>query len=525
MRLPSGAGTSALIALPLLLAGCAVSPSPPPVGHVPPRAAELPAAQALPSAGAPHAEFVRDFVEAFNTGDAALLADAYTRLFAPEFLTGVGGAEAEAWWRLELHRTYGDLELRHIDSTATPPIVWTQGRVSRAWVGWQPYLDSAGLATRQTVWRPRPHGFSSAPLLTRQQVADSLRAWLDAMAAADLFDGSVVLSHAGEVVVAGAWGARDRSGAPVFRSTRFNIASVTKLLTIVALLGLVEAGEVGLDDGLGRWVPEYPEPYASTVTIRHLLTHRSAIEVDDDPAYLAAVREADGLDDLLRAQIVAIRGSEPRFEPGSEFDYTSEGVDLLGVVLERATGRDWREVVRDRVLAPAGMTATEFAMPGDAAHRAVGYTSLSADLESTLPRLRPAIEILPPVAKPSGGVWSNAADLHSFARALLDGRLLGAAWVDSLMTPAWETGEFEKYGLRGWVGLGAQGEDVWGVRAVGHGGVVPGYSAAIEWFPRSGWLLTVTSNTGEATGYLAVQRLMELVAPHELADQPAPNSH
>lgn len=69
-----------------------------------------------------------------------------------------------------------------------------------------------------------------------------------------------------------------------------------------------------------------------------------------------------------------------------------------------------------------------------------------------------------------------------------------------------------KYGIRTWIGLGAQGEDLWDNRTVGHGGVVPGYSAAIEYLPATGWLLTVVTNTGEATGFLVFQRFLELVA-------------
>lgn len=514
-RLRRMPGTRALLgALPAVLGSLLLSPGC--------------AAQAGPP-GMParsHEEVAREYVRAFNTGNADSLARAYARLFDPGFLAGFGGAAAAAWWRLDLFRTYGPLEMAWVDSTASPPVVWTRGATSLGWVGFQFYLDAGGRVERNTVWRPRPVDYSRVPAVPAAAVGDSLRNYLDRMSAAGLFSGSVVLSRHGRVVLSDARGEQRRGeGRPITESTRFHIASVTKILTATALLRLVEEGVVSLDDTLGRWIPEYPEPYRSRVTVRHLLTHASAIEVDGDADYLREVNRAESAGDLLRAQLRAVAGREPRFEPGSEYDYTSEGIDLLGVVMERATGAPWTEVVRERVLRPAGMAATRFALPREEGDWAVGYTSLTEDLETTTPgTLRPAPEILTRVAKPSSGVWSTAGDLHRFMRALLEGRLLGPALADSLLSPQREAGELPKYGLRTWAGLGAQGEHIWGIRTVGHGGVVPGYSAAIEYVPASGWLLTVTSNTGEATGYLVFQRFLELVAGSSLPRSPPSGS-
>ncbi|HUF12693.1 MAG TPA: serine hydrolase [Longimicrobiales bacterium] len=457
---------------------------------------------------------VRDYLAAYNSGDPHRLTRVLGRIYAPDFLAGFGGADAAAWNRLELLRTYGPLGIEHVDTTASPPIVWTRGTISRGWVGHQLYLDEAAESrvTRHTIWRVR----TSAPTprsLSPRQLADSMAAYLDELARAGLFCGAVTLSRHGETLLAHAWGSDAQpSPAPVTRSTRFHIASVTKLFTVTALLQLVEHGVVSLHDSIGRWIPEYPQPYRDAVIVRHLLTHTSGIELDDDPDYLDAVRRAADADDLLAAQLRYIEGREPRFEPGSEYDYTSEGIDLAAIIIERATGRSWTDVVQERVLDPAGLRDTRFAVPRGEGDWAVGFTSLEHDLESVTPGvLRPSIDILPAVAKPSSGLWSTADDLHRFMRALLAGELLTSAWSDSLLTPAVEAGELPKYGMRTWAGLGAQGEDLWGVRTVGHGGVVPGYSAVIEYFPEDDWLLTVVSNTGEATGYLVFQRMLELV--------------
>ena len=458
---------------------------------------------------------VHRYVDAFNSGDPAAFAAVLEEIYSPRFLAELGGASAAAWERLELLRTYGPLAHEYVDTLAAPPIVWTRGRLSGGWVGHQLYLSDGPdpEVTRHSVWRARPVPYPDVPL-TESQVAASMRGYLQELSDAGHFSGSVTISHRGEPLLDDSWGLDGRSTpAPITQATRFHIASVTKLLTITALLQLAEEGVVTLDDPIAAWIPGYPPPYRDSVRIRHLLTHTSGIELDDDVDYLDETRVARTAADLLQAQVRHIADREPRFAPGSEYDYTSEGIDLVGVIIERATGRPWTDIVRERVLDPAGMNLTRFAVPVGEGGWALGRTSLNADLQTTTPgALRAALDVLPAVAKPSSGIWSTAGDLHRFMRALVDHRLLGPAWTDSLLTPHLETGELPKYGIRSWVGLGAQGEDLWGVRTVGHGGVVPGYSAAIEYLPEKGWLLTVVSNTGEATGFVVFQRFLELVA-------------
>lgn len=458
---------------------------------------------------------VRRYLDAFNSGQPAALAAFMDQMYAPAFLAASGGSRSAAWARLELFRTYGPLAVEHVDTLATPPIIWTRGTISRGWVGHQLFLsdDPEAQVTRHSIWRARPVPYPRSSLVP-SQVADSMRHYLQQLADAGLFSGSVAVSRRGEPVLDESWGHDGQATpAPITSDTRFHTASVTKLLTVTALLQLAQEGEVMLDDPIGRWLPEYPSPYRSDVRVRHLLTHTSGIELDDDPAYLAAVRRARTADDLLGAQVRHIEGRAPPFSPGSEYDYTSEGIDLLGVIIERATGQPWTQVVRERVLDPAGMRRTRFAVPVDEGSWALGRTSLGPDLQTTVPGSpRPALEVLPVVARPSSGAWSTADDLHRFMRAVIGLHLLDPAWTDSLLTPHRVTGELPEYGIRSWVGLGAQGEDLWGTRTVGHGGVVPGYSAAIEYLPATGWLLTVVSNTGEATGFLVFQRFLELVA-------------
>lgn len=461
-----------------------------------------------------HSEFAVRYIEAFNSGDTQALADLSREIYTADYLSSLGGPVPAAWFRMELFRTYGPLVIEYTDTHTTPPIIWTRGNISDGWIGHQLYLSKSKekKIIRHSIWRPRPVPYPNTSLSV-SQVAEKMKQYLHLMSDAGHFSGSVTISFRGNEVLNDSWG-YDGQYPPtlITHKTRFHIASVTKLFTITALLQFVEEGIITLEDKIGKWIPNYPQPYRDSVTIRHLLTHTSGIELDDDVEYLNEIRVANTATDLLRAQIRSIEKQVPPFPSSSEYDYTSEGVDLLGIIMEHASGKLWTDIVQERILKPAGMKYTRFSVPETEGMWALGKTSLNPDLQTTSPgALRSALDVLPIVAKPSSGIWSTAEDLNLFMNAVINNKLLSSAWTDSLLTPYLETGELEKYGIKSWIGMGAQGEDLWGIRTVGHGGVVPGYSAAIEYLPEKAWLLTVVSNTGEATGFLVFQKFLELV--------------
>lgn len=458
------------------------------------------------------------FVQGFNSGNADSIEIAVRQVFTDEYLSNNGGSKAYAVDRLELYRTYGPLEFEFIDSTDKRPIVWYKGKASYGWVGFQfQFSDSLeSKAASVTTWRARPISFPEHKQ-TEKTVADSLKYYLESLANNDLFSGSVVLSHQGKILVNSVWGNDKRKvPSPIDNTTLFHTASVTKLFTAVIVMQLVQEGLVTLNDTLGKYIPEYPQPYNNKVRIIHLLTHTSGIELDDDVEYLKMINSANNVEDLLSAQLLALKDRKPLFEPGSEYDYSSEGFDLLGVIAERVTKEKYKKIIEDRILKPANMEYTKVYMPKDKENYAIGLTSLQENLQqSDVGELKNSTDILPKSTKPSSGIWSNAYDLHLFMQAILSNKLLSEDWTNKMLKINIVTFELPKYGIKSWVGLGIQGEELWGTETLGHGGVVPGFSSAIEYLPENEWMLTVTSNTGEATGFLVFQRFLELTANYK----------
>jgi D-alanyl-D-alanine carboxypeptidase len=152
-----------------------------------------------------------------------------------------------------------------------------------------------------------------------------------------------------------AYGLADRQrNIPNSLKTRFRIGSMNKMFTAVAILQLVSAGKLKLDDPLGKYLTDYPnKELASKVTISQLLSHTGGTGEFFGPESDRHALELRTHEDYLQ-----LLGSCPlRFEPGSRFEYNNYGFLILGAVIDRVSGKSYYDYVRDHVYGPAGMTS------------------------------------------------------------------------------------------------------------------------------------------------------------------------
>ena len=254
-------------------------------------------------------------------------------------------------------------------------------------------------------------------------------------------------SWRGEIVQAEAIGwSNIETRRPMRLDTLFRIASMTKPVTSVAALMLVEEGRIALGDPIARWVPELAdprvlrdatgpiddtEPARRAITLEDLLTHRSGIayapfsEGPIKQAYEDALGDP-GMNALSVDQWLAALGTLPlAFQPGERFHY-GHSSDVLGFLIGRIEGKPFREVLRERILGPLGMADTDFWLPPGQRGR---LASLYAYDEGAgrLVKVEPEMYDAPPAYTPGGGgLISSAPDYHRFARMLLgEGELDG----------------------------------------------------------------------------------------------------
>ena len=313
-----------------------------------------------------------------------------------------------------------------------------------------------------------------------------LHGYAQGLTDAGQFSGVVLVAHAGEVVFLRAYGPIDpgdtRDDPPrITPDTRFNLASIGKAFTAVAILQQVAAGRVTLDTPVGDVLRDYPNAaFARTVTVRHLLTHTAgAGDIDLFGADKADVRART----RTVAQMVALHADRaPAFAPGSQQQYGNFGHVVLGRMVEVLSGEDYEAYLQRHVFAPAGMTHTGFVDCTDPApDLAVGDATVDGKTVRNC-------ATQPVRGFPAGGQVSTARDLLAFVRALQDGTLLPPA----LFAEATRTHE-------GFMGLGffatGYGEGVparefrWG-----HGGSSDGICTDLRTYPATGETLVVLAN-------------------------------
>jgi D-alanyl-D-alanine carboxypeptidase len=320
-----------------------------------------------------------------------------------------------------------------------------------------------------------------AARMGESELLTALRAKLEQEVAADKFSGAVMVAKNGKPIYSAAFGLADREKKiPNKLDTKFRIGSMNKMFTATAILQLVQAGKLQLTDPLGKYLTDYPNKnVASKVTIHHLLTHTGGTGDFFGPQFDAHRQELRALKDY-----VTLYGKRDlAFEPGSRWEYSNYGFLLLGLIVEKVSGQDYYDYVRDHVFKPAGMSSTG-SLPEDqnVPDRSIGYTK---DGGVTL---HPNTDTLPPRATSAGGGYSTVEDLLRFANALNGHQLLNEHYTDLLTTGKVEAGNGGKYAY----GFGDNMQD--GVRWFGHGGGAPGMNGDLKIFPQSGYVIAVLAN-------------------------------
>jgi CubicO group peptidase (beta-lactamase class C family) len=302
---------------------------------------------------------------------------------------------------------------------------------------------------------------------------------LDRASAADTFSGAVLVARGGMPIFKKAYGMANREQRVANRvDTKFNLGSMNKMFTAVAVAQLVERGKLSFDDPLIKHLPDYPDKeVAAKVTIHQLLTHTSGLGNYMTPAW--AERRAEI---KTAAELLPFFAREPlKFAPGAGWQYSNAGFVVLGLVVERLSGQSYFDYVREHVFKPAGMNDTDSYENARAVeNRAVGYT------RADNPR-SPNTSRLPFKGSPAGGGYSTLDDMLKFDRALRSHKLLGAK-LTNLVTTGKVDAPFGKYAY------GFGDSRINGKRYVGHNGGGPGIAAQFESYTDTGYTLVVLAN-------------------------------
>jgi CubicO group peptidase (beta-lactamase class C family) len=288
--------------------------------------------------------------------------------------------------------------------------------------------------------------------LTEEAVLDSISRWLAHQSASDSFSGAVLIAKAGVPLMRAGYGLSDHEHqVPNRPETKFNLGSIGKSFTRIAVEGLIAQGRLAATDKLGKFLPDYPNAEArEKVTIQQLLDMRSGIGDFFGEEFLKTPRDrVRSLQDYLPF----FASKSLLFEPGTQERYSNGGFLVLGLIIEKVSGQSYYDYIRDTIFSPTGMTSSGYyASDAIVPDRAIGYTHRWQPIDQDSPELRSNVLTLPGIGSSAGGGYSTVGDLLKFVNALESGKLhssegsgLGIAGGAPGINAAIESGIVGKY--------------------------------------------------------------------------------
>jgi CubicO group peptidase (beta-lactamase class C family) len=331
------------------------------------------------------------------------------------------------------------------------------------------------------------------PKISTTELTEKLGQYLEELAAKDEFSGVALLAKGGNPAFYHAYGLASREyGVPNNVETKFNIGSIDKVFTKVAIGQLLEGGKIGsIDDKLEKYLPNYPNrEAASKVTLRQILNMQSGIGDFFGPTFAKSAK------DQFRAiaDFLPLFASAPlAFEPGTKRQYSNGGYIVLGAVIEKISGRSYYEYVRENIFKPLGMENTDFYEADvPTANLASGYCR---DREKSKAPRHNNIYTRPARGSSAGGGYSTARDLLKFANAIE---------ARTIKVPIFEEGAPKPPNAL----FGA-------MRGIGAAGGAPGLNGVLETALPGGYTIVVLSNYDPPSAEAVSAKIRDWMGLHD----------
>jgi CubicO group peptidase (beta-lactamase class C family) len=349
--------------------------------------------------------------------------------------------------------------------------------------------------------------------ISEKQIAD-IDHLVEDLSIKDAFSGTVLIAKGDKVLYHKAVGlANKEQKSPNNMDTKFNVGSMNKMFTSVAIAQLVEKNKLNFADKLITHLPNLPATTFGDITIEQLLTHSAGTgDFFTFPKFEAIADTAKTI-----GTYVNIGLEEPLlFKAGTKTQYSNYGFILLGAVIERVSGMSYYDYVKQNIFEPANMTNTDFS-ERDKAHNnlALGYMG-PPHMPGQAPMPMPAnvkrevnTHELEVKGGSAGGGYSSAIDFHKFSMALLSGKLVSAKMLENItkgkvvLLPGIKERNMPevKYGY----GFGEIIRN--NIRIFGHTGGAPGVDGQLEIYPDAGYTVVALSNYDRAT--MPIMRMIQ----------------
>ncbi len=336
----------------------------------------------------------------------------------------------------QMHITHGRFSIRAIEkSTEHELIVLVKSKKLDAW--------------RRLVFHTEPRSpykvtgiqidMASSPdkdqeqikKMSEKEILQYAEGELKRMVEKDEFSGAVLIAKGGQLILKQAYGmASKRFNVPNNVDTKFNIGSINKSFTQMAIAQLLEKGRICLDDKISRYLDNFPEEIGNKVTIRHLLTMRSGMGhywTEEWRAKWATIKTVDAL-------IEIIKKIHLDFEPGAKQQYSNSGYVVLGAIIEKVTGQSYYDYVRQNVFEPVGMFNTDsYELDQVVPNLAIGYTSNLSQAPYANNKWQNNLFLHSVKGSPAGGGYSTVDDLNLYVESLKENKLANEKYTNMVL--------------------------------------------------------------------------------------------
>ncbi|MFM9905181.1 MAG: serine hydrolase domain-containing protein [Pyrinomonadaceae bacterium] len=295
---------------------------------------------------------------------------------------------------------------------------------------------------------------------------------------------SLAVVRDGKIVLVKGYGVSNLElNTPATSRTRYSLFSITKTFTAVAVMMLVESGSVALDDPISKYLPDLPVAWRE-VKIRHLLSHTSGIEGFRDHIGKLGDQTADH----TQKELIGLTASLPlQFEPGSKWDYSDTNFYLLGMLIEKVTGKPYEHFLRKRIFDPLKMSDTRVDSISDIIpNRASGYVWDKTRFVNAKP-------YSPTITFSTAGLSSTVLDLAKWDAALYTDKLLKKDTLNEMFSyTKLNSGEMISN-----TGIGFGLSPFRGHRRAGHVGSGEGFATSMSRFLNDKVTVILLSNAGQ----------------------------
>ena len=323
--------------------------------------------------------------------------------------------------------------------------------------------------------------------ITAQELKQELTNFIDKLARNEAFSGVVLVAEGKDVLFQEAVGYANRPWRMKNEvETKFSLGSMNKMFTALAALQLIEQGKLKFEDKLIDFVDTswLPQGEVEAITVRHLLTHTSGFGNFFNDEFNKSNKEAYR---DLTAYKPLVSSSPLLFSPGTQNRYSNSGMLMLGLVIESVTGTSYYDYVQENIYNKAGMINTgSFELDSSNQNLATGYLKRSYSDDWVNSIYTRAIK-----GSPAGGGFSTVGDLHKFAIALTEYKLLSKELTEEAYS------EKTDYNSAFWYGYGFSVSGEPDNRIVGHGGAYLGVDARLDIYLDKGFTVVILGNQSD----------------------------